>query len=157
VGISDGLWAMADRAAVMQVLDNLISNALKYSPPNTTVHVHALPEKDGIVINVRDEGPGISETDQKKLFQKFTRLTARPTGGESSTGLGLAIVKKLAEAMAGSIQCHSALGSGSAFVLRLPVSTAKEQEEPQAMPEMKLAARSMIVLPGPISGMQSRN
>lgn len=123
VGISEGLWAVADRAAVLQILDNLISNALKYSPPNTTVHVHVLPERDSVVINVRDEGPGISEADQKKLFQKFTRLTARPTGGESSTGLGLAIVKKLAEAMDGSIQCVSTLGAGSTFTLRLPVLT----------------------------------
>jgi signal transduction histidine kinase len=123
IGISEGLWAKADRAAVLQILDNLVSNALKYSAPNTTVHVHALPEKDYIAINVRDEGPGISEADQKKLFQKFTRLTARPTGGESSTGLGLAIVKKLAEAMSGSVQCVSALGSGSTFTLRLPVTS----------------------------------
>lgn len=121
VGISDGLWAQADRAATLQILDNLVSNALKYSPPNTTVHVHALPETNFILVNVRDEGPGISEADQKKMFGKFTRLSARPTGGESSTGLGLAIVKKLAEAMAGSIQCHSTLGSGSTFALRLPV------------------------------------
>ena len=121
VGISDGLWAQADRAATLQILDNLVSNALKYSPPNTTVHVHALPETNFILVNVRDEGPGISAADQKKLFQKFTRLSARPTGGESSTGLGLAIVKKLAEAMSGSIQCHSSLGSGSTFALRLPV------------------------------------
>ncbi|HUA68884.1 MAG TPA: HAMP domain-containing sensor histidine kinase, partial [Candidatus Saccharimonadales bacterium] len=97
VGISDGLWARADRAATLQILDNLISNALKYSPPNTTVYVHALPETNFTLVNVRDEGPGIGEADQKKLFQKFTRLSARPTGGESSTGLGLAIVKKLAE------------------------------------------------------------
>lgn len=125
VGISDDLWAIGDSAAVLQILDNLISNALKYSPPNTTVHVHAMPERESIVINVRDEGPGISEADQKKLFQKFTRLTARPTGGESSTGLGLAIVKKLAEAMSGSIQCLSTLGSGSTFALRLPPINAK--------------------------------
>jgi signal transduction histidine kinase len=121
VGISENLWAQADRAATLQILDNLVSNALKFSPPNSTVHVHALPEKDFILVNVRDEGPGISAADQKKLFQKFTRLSARPTGGESSTGLGLAIVKKLAEAMSGSIQCHSTLGSGATFALRLPV------------------------------------
>ena len=70
---------------------------------------------------MRDEGPGLSESDQKKLFQKFTRLTARPTGGESSTGLGLAIVKRLAEAMSGSIECQSALGAGATFTLGLPV------------------------------------
>ncbi len=134
IGISEDLWAIADRAAVLQILDNLISNALKYSAPNTTVHVHALPEKDSIAINVRDEGPGISEADQKKLFQKFTRLTARPTGGESSTGLGLAIVKKLAEAMAGSIQCVSTLGAGATFTLRLPVSTQPNSSGANSLP-----------------------
>ena len=89
--------AKADPAATMQILDNLISNALKYLPPKTTIHVHTLPETNYVLVSVRDAGPGISEADQKKLFQKFTRLSARPTGGESSTGLGLAIVKRLAE------------------------------------------------------------
>ncbi len=121
VGISDELWAKADWAATLQILDNLISNALKYSPPNTTVYVHALPEKNFVLVIVRDEGPGISKEDQSKLFQKFSRLSARPTGGESSTGLGLAIVKRLAEAMSGTIQCHSTMGAGSTFILRLPV------------------------------------
>ena len=97
---------------------------MKYSPPGTTTHVHSLPEADYILVTVRDEGPGISEADQKKLFQKYTRLSARPTGGESSTGLGLAIVKRLAEAMSGTIQCHSAPGGGSTFTLRLPVGSA---------------------------------
>jgi signal transduction histidine kinase len=123
VGTSENLWAKADRAATLQILDNLVSNALKFSPPNTTVQLHTLPEKDHVLVTVRDEGPGISEEDQKKLFQKFTRLSARPTAGESSTGLGLAIVKRLAESMSGTVQCHSALGSGATFSLRLPVWT----------------------------------
>lgn len=147
VGISEGLWALGDRAAVLQILDNLVSNALKYSAPNTTVHVHALPEKNNILINVRDEGPGISEADQKKLFQKFTRLTARPTGGESSTGLGLAIVKKLAEAMNGSVGCVSALGAGSTFALRLPVTS-----QPIKSIEAKLLAQKIIEMPRIESG-----
>jgi signal transduction histidine kinase len=124
VGVSEGLWAKADSAATMQILDNLISNALKYSPPNTTTHVHTLPEANHILVSVRDEGPGISEADQKKLFQKFTRLSARPTGGESSTGLGLAIVKRLAEAMSGTVQCYSVPGAGATFTLRLPICPA---------------------------------
>jgi len=134
MGASEGLWAKADPAATLQILDNLISNALKYSPPNTTVHLHTLPEKDYVLVSVRDEGPGISEADQKKLFQKFTRLSARPTGGESSTGLGLAIVKRLAEAMSGSIQCYSAPGTGSNFTLRLPVSSPPPVLPPAAWP-----------------------
>ncbi len=130
VGVSEGLWAKADPAATMQILDNLISNALKFSPPNSTIHVHTLPEQNHILVSVRDEGPGISEADQKKLFQKFTRLTARPTGGESSTGLGLAIVKRLADAMGGSIQCHSAPGAGATFTLRLPICSAPPKTIP---------------------------
>jgi len=120
VGPSEGTWARADRGATVQILDNLISNAIKYSPKKTSVHINVLPEREHIMVAVRDEGPGISEADQKKLFQKFSRLSARPTAGESSTGLGLAIVKRLAEAMAGSVQCQSALGAGSTFMLRLP-------------------------------------
>jgi signal transduction histidine kinase len=121
LGASEGLWAKADPNATLQILDNLVSNALKYSPPNTTTHVHTLLEAKYILVSVRDEGPGISDEDQKKLFQKYTRLSARPTAGESSTGLGLNIVKRLAEAMSGTVQCHSSLGAGSTFTLRLPV------------------------------------
>ena len=119
-GASSDFFVNADASGVLQILDNLISNALKYSLPKSNVQVHAMQEADHILIAVRDEGPGISESDQKKLFQKFTRLSARPTGGESSTGLGLAIVKRLAEAMSGTIECKSAPGSGSTFTLSLP-------------------------------------
>jgi signal transduction histidine kinase len=154
VGLSEGLWAKADRAATLQILDNLISNALKYSPPNTTVHVHSLPEAEHVLITVRDEGPGISEADQKKLFQKFTRLSARPTGGESSTGLGLAIVKKLAEAMSGTVQCQSTLGTGATFILRLP-AWPKDQHYPELPPAVKPRISSTISEPPPF--FHSRN
>lgn len=154
VGTSEGLWARADRAATLQILDNLISNAVKYSPPNTTVHVHALPETEWILVSVRDEGPGINEADQKKLFQKFTRLTARPTGGESSTGLGLSIVKRLAEAMDGTIQCHSVAGFGATFMLRLPV-WPKNETDPSSTLVVK--PRDSINIPGQSSPHLSRN
>ncbi|HEY3864190.1 MAG TPA: HAMP domain-containing sensor histidine kinase [Verrucomicrobiae bacterium] len=120
LGATPRLWVKADKAAVLQILDNLISNALKFSPSMTSVHVHTVPEADHMVVLVRDQGPGLSPEDLKKMFGKFTRLTARPTGGESSTGLGLSIVKRLAEAMSGSVQCQSVLGNGATFSLRLP-------------------------------------
>ncbi|HZM06108.1 MAG TPA: HAMP domain-containing sensor histidine kinase [Candidatus Saccharimonadales bacterium] len=126
LGATEGLWAKADKAATAQILENLISNALKFSPPMTTVHVHTMPEAENMIVTVRDQGPGLSEEDQKKMFGKFTRLTARPTGGETSTGLGLSIVKRLAEAMSGTVQCHSVLGAGATFSLRLPKCPAKE-------------------------------
>lgn len=113
-------WAKADRNATMQILDNLISNAVKYSPFKTTVHLRVAAEGGGVQVSVRDEGPGLSEDDQRKLFGKFTRLSARPTGGESTNGLGLSIVKRLAEAMAGTVRCQSRLGEGATFILQLP-------------------------------------
>jgi signal transduction histidine kinase len=143
-GLCDGLWSKGDRAATIQILDNLISNAVKYSPPNTTVHVHTMPEADSVLVAVRDEGPGISEDDRKKMFRQYTRLTARPTGGESSTGLGLSIVKKLAEAMSGNVQCHSQLGSGSTFTLRLPVFL-----NPVIVPKVPVAATPAPVVVAP--------
>lgn len=114
------IWGRADRNATMQILDNLISNAVKFSPLKSTVQVVVLIENGFVSLQVKDHGPGLSADDQKKLFGKFARLTAQPTGGESSTGLGLSIVKKLAEAMAGTVFCRSLLGEGATFILRLP-------------------------------------
>ncbi len=111
----------ADPSAATQILDNLISNAVKYSPPKTTVRIRAYVERGHACVAVKDEGPGISEGDRKKMFGKFARLSARPTGGESSNGLGLSIVKRLAEAMSGTVECRSVLGEGSTFIVRLPV------------------------------------
>lgn len=115
-------WAMSDLNATTQVLDNLISNAVKYSPLKTTVHVTTELRSGRAFVRVRDEGPGISVEDQRKMFGKFTRLSALPTGGESSNGLGLSIVKRLAEAMHGSVRCESKLGQGATFILELPAA-----------------------------------
>jgi signal transduction histidine kinase len=111
----------ADPNATTQILDNLISNAVKYSPKRTTVSIRAYIERGHACVAVQDEGPGISEADRAKMFGKFARLSARPTGGESSNGLGLSIVKRLAEAMSGTVECQSKLGEGSTFIVRLPV------------------------------------
>ena len=75
---------------------------------------------------VKDEGPGLTEEDKAKLFGKFARLSAQPTGGEHSTGLGLSIVKKMAEAMGGTVWCESEYGHGASFFVELP---ATEDEE----------------------------
>jgi len=124
------VFGRADRNATMQILDNLISNAVKFSPHKSTVLVKVSVENGYVGIGVKDQGPGLSADDQKKLFGKFTRLTAQPTGGESSTGLGLSIVKKLAEAMAGTVVCQSVLGEGANFILRLPACDETETQTP---------------------------
>jgi len=111
---------VADEQATMQVLENLLSNAVKYSPHGKNVFVRILSEKNSVRVEVQDEGPGISSEDMKKLFGKFARLSARPTGGEHSTGLGLSIAKKMVEAMNGRVWCESELDKGATFIVELP-------------------------------------
>ncbi len=103
-----------------RVLENLISNALKFSPAGKSV-VIALTQSAGFYrISIQDQGPGISPADQKNLYRKFHKLSARPTGGESSSGLGLAIVKTLVEQLGGEIALTSELGQGSTFEVSIP-------------------------------------
>ena len=117
---SNSFLIFADKNALIQVLDNLISNAIKFSPFGKNIYV-ALGEKDDNgIIEIRDEGPGIGEDDMKKLFGKFCRLSAQPTGNENSTGLGLSIVKKYIDSMNGSIWCESEPGNGASFFVALP-------------------------------------
>ena len=138
---------LGDHTAVIQIMDNLVSNALKYSPSNRNVWFRIQGERPWsqtalngkhpatngtaqsspalstpfcVRIEVQDEGPGLSEEDMKKLFGKFQRLSAKPTSGEQSTGLGLSIVKKMVEAMNGKVWCESTLGKGAVFVVELP-------------------------------------
>ncbi|MCU0428159.1 MAG: ATP-binding protein [Candidatus Kapabacteria bacterium] len=107
----------ADEIAFQQVVDNILSNAIKYSPQGKTVYLRVIQQKDTVRIEVQDEGPGLSDADKEKLFEKFARLSARPTGGEHSTGLGLSIVKRMVEAMQGRVWCESELGQGACFVV----------------------------------------
>lgn len=132
--VEEGLaYTFADQNATIQVLDNLISNAVKYSPPSKNVWVRCTMSGTKFVrCEVKDEGPGLTEEDKKKLFGKFARLSAQPTGGEHSTGLGLSIVKKMAETMGGKVWCESEYGHGASFFLELP---AAELPAAELMPE----------------------
>ena len=122
----------ADARAVTQIVDNLVSNAVKFTPPGGAVEVRVVgAAKDGaadgraaVGFSVRDTGPGLSAEDQARLFQKYARLSARATGGESSTGLGLSIVKRLAETMGGDVGCQSEPGHGCTFRVELPASSS---------------------------------
>lgn len=112
-------------SALAQVLDNLISNAIKFSDKGTQVSICTGITADNYVrICVQDQGPGLTAEDKSKLFGKFMRLSAQPTGGEHSTGLGLSIVKKLVELLGGKIWCESEPGKGAAFIVELPMNLA---------------------------------
>ena len=117
------LTILADRSLLLQVLENLISNAVKYSPVGTRIDVVLTRASDVGRCEVRDHGPGLSADDQKKLFGKFARLSAKPTGGEHATGLGLSIVKKMVEAMNGKVWCESQLGQGASFFVQFPLQS----------------------------------
>lgn len=119
-GVESGLQITIDAVALRRIMDNLISNAIKFSLPGKSIFVRILSVDQAVYISVQDQGPGISKSDQQKLFRKFQKLSARPTAGESSTGLGLAIVKSLVEQIKGEINVNSELGKGTEFVIRLP-------------------------------------
>lgn len=114
-----------DRKSLGRIMDNLVSNAMKFSPKNRQIFVVAEPDgPQSVKITVRDQGPGIGVEEQKQLFKKFQRLSARPTAGESSTGLGLAITQALVHKIKGHIWVESKLGEGAAFHVRVPVGAA---------------------------------
>ncbi|HEV8515681.1 MAG TPA: HAMP domain-containing sensor histidine kinase [Cyclobacteriaceae bacterium] len=110
----------ADKLYLGRAIENLLSNAVKFSPENKKIFVCLGSSSQSIEFSVKDEGPGISNEDQLKLFQRFQQLTAQPTGGESSSGLGLFIVKTIVDKMGGEVLCESEIGHGAKFILRLP-------------------------------------
>jgi signal transduction histidine kinase len=109
-----------DKNKIEQVLNNLISNAIKYSHPNTMIRVEVLKVKDFVVTKVIDQGQGIQEDELSHVFKAFQKTSTKPTAGEKSTGLGLAIVKKIVEGHQGEIGVESEVGKGSTFFFKLP-------------------------------------
>lgn len=112
-----------DKIRLKEIFENLLSNAFKYSYPGTSVSVIARNIDNRALIEVKDEGQGLSEQDMTKLFKKFARLSALPTGKEGSNGLGLSIVKTLVELHSGKIWAQSAgKGRGATFFVSLPIA-----------------------------------
>lgn len=118
----DEIEGRFDRERMGQVVDNLLGNAVKYSPPGSEIYVSIQIVDEGARVSIRDEGPGISEKELGRIFGEFKRAAARPTAGEPSTGLGLAIVKKIVEAHGGRVEVKSRVGRGSTFSFIIPLS-----------------------------------
>ncbi|MCX6153271.1 MAG: response regulator [Candidatus Kapabacteria bacterium] len=119
----------ADNLRLSEIIDNIISNAVKYSDFDKSIYIRSGIIQNGSLhyarLEVQDEGPGLSSDDMTKVFGKFQKLSARPTGGESSSGLGLSIAKALVEAHGGRIWVESIHGSGATFFIDLPIKKLK--------------------------------
>ncbi|MGE4291950.1 MAG: sensor histidine kinase, partial [Desulfovibrio sp.] len=122
---NDSVVAEVDRRRIGQVIDNLLTNAIKFSSSNTVVSVEVREEGGDVCFQVQDQGPGIPSQERDKLFLSFQKLSNRPTAGEVSTGLGLAIVKKIVEAHQGRVQVESERGKGTCFRVCLPLHPQK--------------------------------
>ena len=115
----DSLVVRADKLRIEQIIVNLITNAIKYAPA-TTLTVKLFEEGPYAVVSVSDQGPGISEIDQKRIFDRFERLTSETS--QTGLGLGLYIVNQIVNAHGGTIKVESARGAGSTFMIRLPIN-----------------------------------
>ena len=115
----EGLIATGDHDRLWEAVDNLVSNAIKYSPPAGRIRVEVADDGGQAVIRVRDSGPGLSPEDTGRVFGRFQRLSAKPTAGESSTGLGLSIAKRIVDLHKGEISADNH-ETGAVFTIRIP-------------------------------------
>ncbi|MEM7393842.1 MAG: hybrid sensor histidine kinase/response regulator, partial [Verrucomicrobiota bacterium] len=128
---------MADERRLSQVLQNFIGNAIKFGPEGNVITIRTWLSEDGTkaIMESSDQGPGLKEDDLKNMFQKYARLSNRPTGGEKSSGLGLAICKQLMEQHGGEIGVYNNDGKGCTFWFSLPVVTEEAASEPESESE----------------------
>jgi len=118
-----------DGSKIAAVFENLLTNAIKYTHPGGTVRIYGEVKKSEVQIHVEDTGQGLTNEDLKKVFTSFTKLSAKPTAGETSTGLGLTIVKKIVEAHGGRVWVKSEFGKGSTFSFSIPLDPNKITEQ----------------------------
>jgi two-component system phosphate regulon sensor histidine kinase PhoR len=114
------LWAWVDEEALCEILDNLIDNAVKYTPEGGAIRVRWWAEDDWACLEVRDTGIGIPAGDLPRIFERFYRVDKARSRELGGTGLGLSIVKHLVQALHGSISATSVVGAGTTFTVRLP-------------------------------------
>ncbi|MFV2056230.1 MAG: sensor histidine kinase, partial [Thiohalomonadales bacterium] len=108
-----------------QVLENLIGNAMKFSPQNTCTVIHTRHDEEYVYAEIVDEGPGITDEDKGFLFKKNAHLTNKPTGNESSSGIGLSLSKQMIDMHYGKIGAMQNEGKGATFWFSLPIKARK--------------------------------
>ena len=124
VSVADGVGVVADPVKLKQMVLNLVSNAIKFTPEGGTVTIRAVKLTDSIEISVADTGIGIAESDQKLIFKEFRQLDNGPHGRTEGTGLGLALTQRLAALHGGTVRVQSQLEQGSVFTISLPLTAS---------------------------------
>lgn len=133
-------YALADPQRLKQVITNLISNAVKFAPHDTTVKIIGRVEGGQFVLRVCDEGVGVSEDEHHLLFKPFSKLSSRPTDGEPSTGLGLWIVKQMMDLQNGSVGINDQYAHGAEFWIRLPLAVTEVAANRKKLPTVRSVA-----------------
>ena len=134
------VWAHCDPTITGRILQNLLDNALKFTPPDGCIQITIVPEESCVCLSIADTGPGIPAAYHEKVFQKFGQVAARKQGQRSSTGLGLTFCKLAVEAQGGRIQLESEPGRGATFHLRLPLAAGKAEGGKRKAESGKLTA-----------------
>ncbi|MFQ3607086.1 MAG: ATP-binding protein [Chloroherpetonaceae bacterium] len=160
--LEEGCITELDSERMREVFENLVSNALKYSPRKKQILIQCQKEltsenKTVIRVAVKDEGQGLTEEDKQKLFGRFQRLSARPTGGESSTGLGLSIVKQLVELHGGKVWAESdGKDKGTTFFVELPMCESDEQINERKPMRQTRSPRKVVQSRSPIKKVKQK-
>lgn len=116
---SEGAFASIDKRLITRAVENLVSNAIKFSPENTCIQIETRADPQWVYISVKDNGPGIPEDEFDKLFKEFSRTSNMPTGGESTSGIGLYVVKRIVSNHDGEITVENLLHGGAHFQIKL--------------------------------------
>ncbi|MDY0087945.1 MAG: response regulator [Coriobacteriia bacterium] len=138
--------AAGDRDRIGQVLMNLVSNAIKYSPGGGSVTVRARQDGEQVVVSVHDTGIGIALEDQEQLFSKFYRVDSSLTRDIGGTGLGLSICKSVVELLGGDVGCESEPGEGSTFWFTLPIASCELVRKPELEGPLDSAGGLVLVI-----------
>ncbi len=140
------LPVLADKEKIIQVLTNLVGNAFKFTPEGGYVTIEVKQESDYVIVEVKDSGIGISEEDQKIIFEKFSQVKKEPGAGAKGTGLGLSIAKEIVELHAGDIWVKSQSGKGSTFSFSLHIYSSMAKFYVQLAENIKKAKRNGVTI-----------
>ena len=126
---SQALWVEIDTDKMMQVIDNIMNNAIKYSPDGGVITVRMTQNQNHVILSISDQGLGIPRKDLGKIFDRFYRVDKARSRAQGGTGLGLAIAKEIVEAHHGRIWADSNEGKGSTFYISLPYKPMTEEDD----------------------------